>query len=142
MIRDGEYPPNIELVRSILPIDRSDIVFSYFPDIYNPSGKTIYADLMIHEEMHLAEQERMGVDKWWHKYLHNKDFRFEQEIIAFAAQYAYGLKAYKRKVADKMLSDFALSLSDGIYGKMNTYSATETIIRRKSKEYGDTKERP
>ncbi len=134
-VKDFEYPPNYQSIRDRLSIGNGDILFAYYPYIYNPSGKAVYADLMMHEDMHIAQQEHMGVEKWWAKYLDDSVFRYEQELMAFAVQYAYGLKSYPRKISDKMLSDFSIQLANGIYGNNGEVGKISAEIRFKARTY-------
>lgn len=136
-IKTFEYPPNYQEIRSFLPLGNNEIIFSYYPYIYNPNDVKIPADLMLHEQVHLNIQKQMGTGKWWTNYLHDESFRYEQELIAFATQYAYGLKIFKRKISDQMLNDFASHLSDGIYGKHKTFSQVYTDIRYRAKQYNN-----
>lgn len=135
-IKNGEYPPNYQQIIDRLPLEKEEVLFAYYPYIFNPGGHKLSADLFLHEQIHLQEQKEIGTETWWEQYLNDQDFRFEKELIAFSAQYAYGLKAYKRKIADQMLDDFSMKLSDGIYGKNGDIFKIGAMIRRKAKEYG------
>jgi hypothetical protein len=137
-VKNGEYPPNFQRIMDYLPLGDKDIIFSYYPYIYNPQGKPISADLMMHEQIHLAEQKITGTEKWWMKYLESDSFRFDAELRAFSAQYALGLKLYRRQVSDKMLDDFSANLSNGIYGKHKSFGEVNSKIRRKAREYNES----
>lgn len=134
-IKNGEYPPNYQQIIDRLPLGKEEVLFAYYPYIFNPSGNKLNADLFLHEQIHLQEQKEIGTELWWEQYLNDQDFRFEKELIAFSAQYAYGLRAYQRKIADKMLDDFSEKLSDGIYGKHKSVGEINALIRRKAREY-------
>lgn len=134
------YPPNYQKICDYLPsVARNDkIVFCYGEDLYNPSGLPIEADLMLHESIHSAEMKLIGTEKWWERYLNDSGFRFDTELRAFSAQYAYGLKAYRRQVSDQMLTDFSMNLSNGIYGKHKSFGEVNSKIRRKAREYNES----
>lgn len=136
-IKNFEYPPNFQRIKDTLPL-AGDVIFSYYPFIYNPEGNKISADLMLHERIHLAEQKVVGTEKWWERYLNDSGFRFDTELRAFSAQYAYGLKAYRRQVSDQMLTDFSMNLSNGIYGKHKSFGEVNSKIRRKAREYNES----
>ena len=129
-----DYPPNIQEIRATFPITENQ-VFAYHPNIYNPSGKEIEKHLKLHEEVHLKSQEKIGVQNWWFQYLTNPQFRLEEELIAYATQYAFGKKVYGDKIGKIMLHDFAVSLSSPLYGGIIETSKAETKIRIKAKEY-------
>lgn len=137
-IKNFEYPPNYQAIRDRLNLGDADVVFSYYPHIYNPQGHNIGADLMLHEQIHLAEQKAVGTAQWWNKYLSDDNFRFDAELRAFSAQYAFGLKTFLRKVSDKMLDDFSANLSNGIYGKHKSFGEVNALIRRKAREYNES----
>lgn len=133
-IKDGEFPPNYRRISDVLPISGKEIIFAYYPYIYNPSFANLSPDLLLHENVHLAVQKEIGVTNWWNKYLTDEEFRFDQELIAFAAQYAYGKKIFKTQVTDQMLHDFSTLLID-LYKSDKDYHHIGALIRHKAKEY-------
>lgn len=136
MIKSG-YPPNIQEIEMVLPVSEKN-VFSYYPDIYVPSGKELEPDLMLHENIHLEQQKAIGTEKWWRQFLTDKSFRLEQELAAFAAQLAYGKKVYPVKVSDQMKHDFACLLSGEQYQTGLTYQEAENQLRRKAIDFEKT----
>lgn len=128
------YPPNYELILGYLK-PKDNAVFAHGEAIYNPSGALLEPDLLLHESLHLERQKSLGVDRWWNTYLTDKDFRLEEEVIAYAAQYAYGLKTYRRKIADQMLTNFAMTLSGEMYALDVPYQKAENMIRLRAKAY-------
>ena len=134
-IKNHEYPPNYSRIIDVLGTSNGDILFAYYPHIYNPGGSNVSPDLLLHENIHLEQQKSIGVDEWWKRYLADNQFRYEQELIAFAGQYAYGKKVYKTKISDQMLSDFALLLSGPMYKTGVSYQQVHVAIRRKQKQY-------
>ena len=133
MIKIG-YPPNIAEIEIVLPVSDQN-VFSYYPDVYVPSGKELDPDLALHEQIHLESQKTIGVENWWRQYLTNPSFRLQEELAAFSAQLAYGKKVYPVKTSDQMKHDFASLLSGKQYKTGFTYHEAETALRRKVKEY-------
>lgn len=131
------YPPNINEINLVLPTNDTN-VFSYYPDIYVPSGKELEADLMLHENIHLEQQKAIGVQNWWRKYLIDIHFRLDQELAAFAAQLAYGKEVYPVKTSDQMKQDFAFLLSGKQYQTGLTYQEADTALRRRAREFEKT----
>lgn len=44
-------------------------------------------DIIIHETVHFLQQDREGgADKWWDRYLDDEEFRYRQELEAYAVQ--------------------------------------------------------
>lgn len=131
------YPPNINEINLVLPTSDKN-VFSYYPDVYVPSGKELDPDLMLHENIHLEQQKAIGVENWWRKYLTDPQFRLEQELASFSAQLTYGKKVYPTKVSDQMKHDFASLLSGSQYQTGLTYQEAEAALRRKTREFEKT----
>jgi len=63
------------------------IAFTYDGVLYNPDNGPVNFALMTHEERHARQQLGMGAEAWWDKYLSDPNFRIEQEIEAYRAQY-------------------------------------------------------
>ncbi len=62
-----------------------------YPNIYYPESvidpnATYYADIIVHETVHLRQQEEMGVEMWLLSYFADPRFRVEQECEAAAEQ--------------------------------------------------------
>lgn len=132
-----EYPPNWEAIRQQfsfegIQLEGKDLVFTYFPHVYVPSGRELPPDLQIHEGIHLRQQEEMGVENWWHKYLSDIDFRLSQELEAYGAQLhfwrPFGNRAYKHHKAR-----LAHDLSSDAYGNIINHREAESKIRNVEK---------
>ena len=134
------YPPNYRDILLALPdvAKNEKAVFCYGDDLYNPSGGEIEADLLLHEQIHSAQQKAIGVENWWRKFLTDPYFRFDQELSAFSAQLAYGKKVYPVKTSDKMKHDFAVLLSGKQYQTHMSYQEAEIALRRKTREFDNT----
>jgi hypothetical protein len=129
------YPPNIASIRAHFDIDEANTVFTYGDTIYNPNNLRLEEHLLLHEEIHSHQQAKMGVERWWNTYLKDPEFRLQEELQAFGAQYALGKKTYSAKTAKQMLWDFSLTLSGKQYGNLCSRPRAETLIRHKAKEY-------
>ena len=128
-----EYPPNYEEVKKFFNIaDDKGIVFTYGDTLYNPYKFDLPEHLLIHEKVHTSQQ--LKPSEWWAQYFTDKDFRLEQELEAYIAQYAFIKKVYKGKVSKEALTRLALDLSSEMYGNIISYSDAETRIRRGARE--------
>lgn len=125
----NKYPPNYAVIKDTLnPPDSS--LYAYDNVIYNPSGRTVYEDEKIHEEVHFAQQAQYTtIDIWWTKYLMDKDFRLEQEVEAYNKQYLFLKNVIRNKELKIALQEMAHALSHD-YGLGITYSQAETMIRK------------
>ena len=94
--------------------------------------------MLLHENIHLEQQKTIGVESWWQQFLTNKDFRYEQELQAFAAQLAYGKNIYPVKTSDQMKHDFAILLSGKQYQTGKSYQECEQALRIKARTYKET----
>lgn len=80
-------PPNFELIHKHFPgADGDGVLFAYDGNIYNPSGRAIPPALVDHETVHLLRQGKGGADGWWHKYIHDSEFRYNEELLAHVAE--------------------------------------------------------
>ncbi len=127
------YPPNWNDIKTIDP--PKDAVFPYGEIIYNPSGEEIPPDIQFHEQIHIKQQKAFpSPDIWWTKWLLDKDFRKEQEEIAFTQQCLFvkkfmGSNAYKdclRECSEKLSNNYKLDI---------TIHQAETLIRLRIKNY-------
>ena len=88
-------PPNFEQIKAAIKIDDWDkwikekgTVFTYGDTIYNPSDAKFPVHLLVHEGTH-EKQQGSNPKEWWDKYLVDLEFRFEQELEAYSAQYKF-----------------------------------------------------
>ena len=121
MIILTELPPIIREAQKAFPgMNPMMTVFTYGKYIYNPGGHNISEDLLIHEETHMNQQN--DPKSWWYEYLHDKDFRLEQELEAYNNQYEfYENIEHDRNNRAKFLSKIASDLSGDMYGRMIEY---------------------
>ena len=83
----------------ILPGIGRDTGSAVYPYIF--LGRSVYKDafslnpnpytvgLIMHEQEHLKRMKRYGVVKWYLRYLLSPKFRLEEEVKAYAIQFAY-----------------------------------------------------
>lgn len=89
-------------------------------------------DLIVHEETH-GEQQDMHPDVakiWWERYLHDPEFRVEQEAEAYGAQYRFICRQKKdRNARTRWLNTLANALSGPMYGNVCSYAEAIEKIR-------------
>lgn len=129
-----ELPPNYEeICKTLSPNDKT--VFTYGQTLYVPhipEDMELPPDLMVHEEIH-AKQQTNPVE-WWNKYLSDQDFRFSQELEAYAAQWNYvNNLEVKRAGKEKFLDMIARDLSGEMYGNLFSHGEAQSKIRSSAK---------
>jgi hypothetical protein len=106
-------------------------LYTYGDIIFNPSGKDIPEDIIVHEEVHMKQQGD-NPDYWWSRFIDDQYFRIEQEVEAYAVQYRFICKKHKdRNQRHRILMHFAQVLSSPIYGNViGTMSAYQMIKKK------------
>lgn len=127
-----EKPPMLDLVEKYFKVDLSRTAFAYGDTIYKQDG-VVLDDLLAHEEIHLTQQSKMvgGAAAWWERYMVDIDFRLEQEIPAYQAQY----KWFRRRITNKdhlkrIRNIMAEDMSGPTYGHMIGRDEAFRIIAR------------
>lgn len=148
------YPPNFELIQSILPTSKErPAIFCYGNTIHNPYGLDVKPELIFHEQIH-ANQQGKKPDEWWTHYLTDTQFRLRQEVEAYGAQY-YFVQKYldqestkaaedgkiinRNKLLKHSLDSMAEALSGSIYGSLVEKHRAESLIRNYAKNYSVSK---
>src|SRR5271157_279517 len=81
-------PPNFEQILAAFPnADKPGVIFAYCPNIYNPSGGVIPPALLAHENVHMERQTAWLQQKWWEQYISDSEFRYNEELLAHAAEF-------------------------------------------------------
>lgn len=113
-----DRPPNFEAIRAVFPLAESEgVVFAYGDRIYNPGGDEIPPALMAHELAHCERQREIGVEAWWDRYLTDKQFLYDEELIAHKAEYHALKKQYAGQGHNKKILEFvADKLIAPLYG--------------------------
>lgn len=127
-IRNKEWPPNIDKIKMVFPVDEFNPVFTYKDVLYNPTGLPVPEDLVKHEEVHEKQQKLIEVDNWWNMYLTDKSFRLSQEAEAYREQYRFIKEKMNRKARMPILKELSKNLSSKLYGNLiSTKQAKELI---------------
>lgn len=135
-------PPCYEQAAALFKLKETDPVFFTYGDaIYNPAGVILTPDLLVHEETHGDQQEHHPdvANIWWQRYLHDPEFRVEQEAEAYGAQYRWICRQKKdRNARARCLHIFATALAGSLYGKVIAYNdAREKIYTYAENKFPD-----
>lgn len=120
------YPPNYdEIIKKFSP--KKGVIFTYGDTIYNPDKVDICRSLYAHESVH-ATRQGITPHVWWHSYLHDRQFRYEEELMAHRMEFfvaAHGMKDQNER--NRHLSRIALRLASPLYklGISNTRARKE-----------------
>lgn len=123
-----QWPPNIQEISKVFPLDKFNPVFTYGNILYNPLRKSLPTDLIRHEEVHEKQQEKMGKDNWWKLYLEDKKFRLEQEVEAYREQARFVETYYNRKMRKLIRKELPKHLSSALYGNLINKQLAEELI--------------
>ena len=107
-------------------------IFTYGDTIYNPAGFDIPDHLLIHELTHREQQKHDNTvaKLWWRRYIDDPKWRIDQEVEAYAAQYAFICTKVKDKNARyKNLHLLAVDLASPMYGSSISYTDAIRRIR-------------
>lgn len=126
-----EPPPNFGEIVKVLPVVARwrGVLFCYGNTIFNPNGVAVPAEIIAHEEKHSARQ---GNDPkgWWDRYLSDVEFRFEQELEGYTAQYRHVLLSHaSRHDRRRALKLCAASLAAPIYGAMVSEKRARQLLQ-------------
>lgn len=113
MIKPLKEFPLMARYKEVFPDINTHTVIAWKGNIY--SNSALPDHLIVHEELHLKQQEEMGVDLWVEKYLTDMNFRFKMELDAYRAQ-VQSVKDRERKNKVRVAS--AELLSSSLYGNL------------------------
>lgn len=133
-----EYPPNYEEIIKVFDLSGTKPVFAWGDKLYNPHDMQLAPDILVHEQVHQAQQKNEPKD-WWDLYLKDKSFRLDMESEAYAYQYAYIKSRVRAKLSKKFLELFANTLSSKMYGEIIDKKKAETLLRKRAKDLLDKK---
>lgn len=104
----------------------NNVVFTYGDTIH--ARCSISPDLLVHEQVHMAQQENIGKDRWWKTYLIDEKFRLDQEVKAYREQYKY-VKGNNREFNFRFLDRIAKDLSGSTYGNIISYKEALKLLQ-------------
>lgn len=123
------YPPNYANILAAFPAAArmQGVLFCWGDTIYNPQGVTLYEPVLAHEEVHCRQQGK-NPEVWWHRYIIDPQFRFEQELEAHQREYEVASLRLTRNQRRQVLRGLAHRLSGALYGKMVTKDEASRLI--------------
>src|SRR6266850_4710684 len=110
----NECPEIFAKIKKVFNVKWEKVIITYGNTIY--SEKIFPSDVLAHEEVHVKQQETMGKDVWWDKYLNDKKFRLDQEVEAYRVQVKWLKENSPRNYKQIRLKQITQDLSGGIYG--------------------------
>lgn len=133
------YPPIFDEIAAAFPFARKPgVIFAWGDTIYNPSGGLIPAHLMVHEAVHGRRQggDDLSIRAWWTAYIHEPEFRLEEEIHAHCAELgalAGGGSRHQRRAA---LADVSHRLAAPLYsyGRLMNPTKARAILKSAMRE--------
>lgn len=124
--------PNLQLLKNTFGVDEKDLIIAYGDKIFCPE-KGLSQDLIVHELVHCERQQfnEQSAERWWQKYMEDKDFRLNEEVLAYRQQYKFCEKVYKdRNARARILFALTGELAGERYGKLCARSEAFALIKK------------
>lgn len=121
-------PPNYERIVAALGRPVIEVVYCWGEVIFNPSGKPLHPSTLAHERVHSEQQLALGPERWWERYLADQQFRLDQEVPAFQAQWRWLSGHLDRAGRRAALRQIAGQLSGGTYGHLLSRERAVALI--------------
>jgi len=107
-----------------------DVVITYFPNIHCRSNVWNFPEKIAHEAVHLKQQEEMGAEIWWYKFINEPGFRLEQEAQAHKKEADFIRKNIKdRNLRAQIIHEIASNLSSSMYGNVVDHQTAMRLIK-------------
>jgi len=82
-----------------------------------------------HEKVHTRQQKEMGVEKWWDRYIKDREFRLDQELEAYKAEVGWIKNSVKDFVLrDAMITKVVMDLSSDMYGRIVEFDDAKGLL--------------
>lgn len=99
-------------------------VFAYDGDIY--TNYELTPDLLVHEQTHLKQQDKYGLEQWVYNYFCDLKFRLKMEVQAYKKQ----LESIKdRNLRALIRIESAKHLSSNLYGNIINYDEAYKLLK-------------
>jgi hypothetical protein len=125
-IKKQLYFPYYENYKRKFPI--TDKTIFVFEDTIYTNYEMSY-DIYFHELKHLDRMNKIGANKWIMAYLQNKDFRLEEELVAYRYQLKKVREQNDREEYAHILIECANNLSSPLYGNLVSYSEAIGLLK-------------
>lgn len=128
MIIKKAYPPNIDAIAKVFGRNNlQHAVFTYGNTVYSPSGTKLPPHLVEHEHTHVEQQT--DPEAWWSRYLADPQFRLEQELEAYRAQYKFIVNNLNRAERRRLVKKISKDLASPLYGNIISSREAEELIK-------------
>jgi hypothetical protein len=102
--------------------------YIFIPESINKKLKesdTETLSILEHEKTHLKRMKEYGVFKWYLHYIFNKEFRLNEEVIAYKEQF----KVFKKYDIEFDIDKYANILSSKVYLKMIDENKAKELLK-------------
>lgn len=123
-----ERPPIFNEARALFGQRVERAIFSWGDVIYNPARVAIPPYLLVHEAVHSQRQQSCDIHEWWHKYLHDAQFRLAEEIPAHREEYRWLMNSGNRADRRMGAKSVAARLSGSLYGRMISTAHAKVLL--------------
>lgn len=112
-----ERPPNWDQILEAFPsATKHGVLFAYGEDVYNPSGVRIPEPVLAHEYRHCSRQFNGRAERWWHYYINDPQYRYDEELLGHVDELKVLLNgARDRNMRHKLLMRTATRLVAPLY---------------------------
>ncbi len=127
-----DYPPMYDDISKRFGLRPSEpVCFSWGGKIYNPTGLILSPEIVEHESIHGQRQggRDQGIRDWWQRYIQDRWFRREEEVLAHRVEYEWLLRYGNRQQRKSALPATAEKLSSPLYGEMISLAQAKAILR-------------
>lgn len=112
-----QFPPIYNDICAAFNLQGVKPIFAWGDTIFNPHGIHIPSELIVHEKVHMERQDG-DPGAWWQKYIANREFRFNEEVLAHAAELTFMVESgfssrHQRRAAAVVI---AQKLAHRLYG--------------------------
>lgn len=125
-------PPNWADIKKVFPMLKwnDEVIVTYYPNVYCKNAK-LSAFKIAHENVHIYQQEKMGVEAWWQRYLGDKQFRLQQEVEAYREE-LFHIKTHPelttRDQRRRYINNIVELLASDMYGNLVTRKQAEKLL--------------
>ena len=122
------YPPNFELIDAAFGVRGKKVFYAYGGVIYAPHSDVVQPETQAHEAVHL-ERQAADPDEWWRRYIADRSFRLDEEILAHRAELAFLVATESGRAARRRnLAVIAGRLASPLYGRMISLAEAKRVL--------------
>lgn len=126
------FPPNYDKIEAVFPSCKGRAIFAYGETIFNPFNLKLTPDLVEHEEVHSLRQGD-NPEGWWEKYLTDRDFRLEEELVAYAVQINWMAQFITPIELRRYKTAIAITVASSLYKLDITPTQARNQLRRRTR---------